>query len=164
MEFAESLSLALRWGLVGLFFVYYSVALGLSTRLRQSPARALILRGAVIPVLVAGLICVTYLWFHTARGREVSAAFFVVTAACVVGAIGFTLWLQRGGGKQMLYVPIAFARSGWAQQDEATYAVADLSSDEPRIGSSLLLSFLPAVIVLLTMLLVLWDTSRSVGS
>ncbi len=163
MEFSDSLCLVLRCGLVGLFFLYYGLALGLSVRLHRSQVRTLILRGAVVPILAVAAISATYIWFKTTEGYDASVAFLAMVAVSVAGAVAFSLWLQRGGGKQMLYVPVAFARFGWDEQEVVTYAVADLSAEEPRIGNALFLSVLPMLIMLLALLLVLWDTSRSVG-
>ncbi len=164
MDLADNLSLILRYTLIGLFFVYYGVALGLSIRLAKCPVRTLILRGAFIPVLVVVMIGCSLMWFHRAEGHAVLTAFGAVVVSSILGAIGFSLWLERLGGKQMLYVPIAFKRFGWHEDKAVAYAVSDLSSDEPQFGSELLLSYLPLALMALTLALIVWDISRGVGA
>ena len=163
MEAADNLSLILRYTLIGLFFGYYGVALGLSIRLADCDVRKLILRGAYIPLLVAAMIAVSLMWFGRAEGQAVLTAFTVVVGCSVLGAIAFSLWLERAGGKQMLYVPIAFKRFGWHETEAVAYAVSDLSSDEPEFGSNLLLSYLPLAFVAFALALIVWDVSRWVG-
>lgn len=163
MEFADNLSLILRYILVGLFFLYYILGLVLSFRLPDCDVRRQILRGAHIPLLVMAMITCSLIWFHRAQGRDVPTAFAIVVGCSVLGAIAFSLWLDRVGGKQMLYVPIAFRRFGWHEAESAAYAVSDLSSDEPQFGSDLLLSYLPLAILGLTLALIVWDVSRGVG-
>jgi len=164
MELADNLSLILRYTLIGLFFVYYGVALWLSIRLAHCPVRKMILRGAFIPPVVVAMIVCSLIWFHRAEGRAVLTAFSAVVASSILAAIAFSLWLERAGGKQMLYVPIAFWRFGWNQPEAAAYAVSDLSSEDPEFGSDLLLSYLPLVLIALTLALIVWDVSRGVGA
>ncbi len=164
MDPSEKLSLILRCSLVGLFVVYYLVALGLSLRLAECPVRRLILRGAFIPALVVTMICGSMFWFRRAEGEAVLAAFGLVVGCSILGAIAFSLWLERFGGKQMLYVPIAFKRFGWDETEVVAYAVSDLSSEEPQFGSDLLLSYLPLALIALALALTVWDVSRSVGA
>ena len=163
MELADNLSLILRYVLVGLFVVYYGVALVLSIRLAECPARRLILRGAFIPAVVVVMIACALIWFQHAKGHAVLTSFGVVVGCSVLGAIAFSLWLERAGGKLMLYVPVAFKRFGWNETESAAYAVSDLSSDEPQFGSDLLLSYLPIALIALALALTVWDISHRAG-
>ncbi len=164
MELADNLSLILRYVLVVLFFVYYALGLVLSSRLPECDVRRQILRGAHIPLLVVVLIACSMIWFRHAKGPDVLTAFSAVVVCSILGAIAFSLWLERGGGRQMLYVPLAFRRFGWRDAESAAYAVADLSSDDPQYGSDLLLSYLPLVLMALTLALIVWDVSRGAGA
>ncbi|MCL6519552.1 MAG: hypothetical protein K6T99_06930 [Armatimonadetes bacterium] len=164
METTEALSPILRYGLIFLFLTYYIASWVLSTLIGECEVRRRILRWAYIPLVIVGIICGACFYFKCAQGPLVIKAFLITVGLCIGGAILFSIWLQHGGGREMLYVPIAFARFGINNRHEVTYAVADLASGKPDFRRDFILSLLPALFAIMTIILLIWETSRPLSS
>lgn len=86
-------------------------------------------------------------------------AFLMTVGLSICGAILFSVWLQRGGGKEMLYVPIAFIKFGADNRTEVKQAVEELASGKPDFRRDFILSLLPALFAITTIILLIWETS-----
>ena len=164
LEFADSLCVILRYSLIGLFLICYITGWAMSLHVRRSPVRSLILRWAAVPLLIFGLIYASYCCFKNAGSGAWVTSFMMLVVASMIGAAAFSLWLQRGGGKELFYVPLAFAKFGWDEPNAVTLSVSELSSGDLDAPQAFLLSVLPAVLIFLAIILLLWESSRSVGS
>jgi hypothetical protein len=82
----------------------------------------------------------------------------------LVGAIIFSVWIHHAGGKELFYLPIAFSRYGFGARDEVTHIMVKEWSGELDPRRRILLAILPMLLVLLTIALLAWESSRWVTS
>jgi len=161
---SDTLEKLLRSGLIALFLGYYALGWVLTTRIAKCPIRTRVLRWAFIPLVIVAAMCVSCQLLKCARGPTSGSALLATLVVFLSGALLFSVWLERLGGRQLLYVPIAFAVFGARNIDEVTRAVVELSSGKPNLRRDLILSLLPALFAIMTIIFLIWATSRPLGS
>lgn len=163
MTTADIFEKFLRYALIATFLGYYVLGWVLTARLAKCSVRTRILRWAFMPAVIVGAMCISCQLAKCTRGPNSASALIATLVIFFLGAILFSIWLERLGGRELLYVPIAFARFGNDGRNSVTRAVTELSSGKPDFKRDLILSLLPALFAILTIIFLIWETSRPLG-